>query len=417
MSDTIRALDGRSLGKETAVTLFGNEEQKAHFEKYGKFKGKNVENSLIATMQQFFEVVEIDKSTRPNKYKLEKVREEAVKRMDKRENNSGKELPHTKYLDAVIIMAIKNRMFKHETTLNNWVLNFGLVSEALHFIKVNGMESERALEMRKSMADKGVIGSEKSVAELSFYLEDFDSVKNQVRNALEKMDKAGLIQYYKVPKVKLGTPLRKISDGKVYETEYVTIDSDTQEKITKKIEELKEKHGITNYEAHFANRNRIEKKRKEVVEKYYEELTEFYNDDMSYINEFKERVPIEVEYFWFNHAITAKATENQIKAYLKSKRPEFYQDFLSDETGFFGNVINNYDKEKKIDILRKAWNRAHKNYREIVRNHERDIEEKKAFGEMMPDDRRKLSYWGSDFCESVEKIYPYVKPTYQQKKL
>src|SRR5699024_11009640 len=165
----------------------------------------------------------------------------------------------------------------------------------------------------EQMVKDDVIKSKNNTAELNFYLEDFDNIKGQLKNVLEKMNNENLIEYYRVPKVKLKTPLEQIYDGKTYKTKYITIDSASQERITTKMEELKEKYDITSYESHYANRNRVRKDRKKAVTSYYKELDEFYTVDMYYTNEFGKDIDIEVEYFWFNHAITARATDKQVR--------------------------------------------------------------------------------------------------------
>lgn len=409
--NNIKALERKSVGKETAVTLLGNHVQKAHFEKYNKFKSKTVEKSLITTLEQYFESVEIDKTVRPNKYKLGAARKEVAEREDDR---GGQELPHTKYLDAVILMGIRNRVFEHETTLNNWVRNFGLTNEALHAVKTKGVHSKDSKTLRQQMAKDEVIRSEKNTAELSFYLEDFDNIKGQLKNVLEKMNNANLIEYYRVPKVKLKTPLERMYEGKMYETNYITIDSATQERITKKKEELKEKYNITPYESHYANRNRVKEERKKDVADYYQELDGFYTTDMYYTDEFGKDIDIEVEFFWFNHAITARATDKQVKNYLEKKRPEFYEEFLSDEKGFFGNVMNIYEKEKKADVLKKAYKESQRKYEDVIKKHREDVSAGKKIGRMNMSDEKLRYYWNTNFCINVDKMYPYAKADFIQ---
>src|SRR5699024_3274701 len=190
-------------------------------------------------------------------YKLGAAKQEVSEREDNRANNGGTELSHTKYLDAVILMGIRNNVFEHETTLNNWVRNFGLTNEALHAIKTKGIHSSESKKIRKQMVEENVLKSENSTAELNFYLTDFDNIKGQLKNVLEKMNKEGLIEYYRVPKAKLRVPLENTLHGKTYETSYITIDSATQERITKKTEQLKEKYKITPYESFYGNKNKI----------------------------------------------------------------------------------------------------------------------------------------------------------------
>lgn len=406
----------KTHAKRIIVENFGNQDQINRFNKDKGWKDSEREKPFLRTLNQYFETVESVKikGVRAKQYKLGAAREEVAPREDDRENNGGQELPHTKYLDAVILMGIRNRVFEIETTLNNWVRNFGLTSEALHAVKTKGLHSKDSVTLREQMASNDVIRSKKNTAELSFYLEDFDNIKGQLKNVLEKMNNAKLIEYYRVPKVKLKTPLERMYDGKTYETYYITIDSATQERISKKKEELKEKYNITSFESHFANRNRVKEERKEDVASYYEELDEFYTTDMYYTDEFGKDVDIEVDYFWFNHAITARATDNQVQNYLKKKRPEFYEEFLSDEKGFFGNVMNIYEKEKKEDVLKKAYKESQRKYEDVLKKHKEDVAAGKKVGKMNMDDEKLLYYWNTNFCINVDNMYPYVKADFKQ---
>ncbi|MEY8560095.1 hypothetical protein AALF85_05300 [Jeotgalicoccus halotolerans] len=411
-----QVLQGQTLSKPEALWYFGNEgEIRNYFGGRRKEFSGNTAKTFKTTLEQYFESVDDTvKVGRGKGYKLGKARAEVAERQDDRENNGGKELPHTKYLDAVILMGIRNRVFECETTLNNWVKNFGLTSEALYAVKTKGLHSKDSVTLREQMASNDVIRSKKNTAELSFYLEDFDNIKGQLKNVLEKMNNAKLIEYYRVPKVKLKTPLERMYEGKMYETYYITIDSATQERISKKKEELKEKYNITSFESHFANRNRIKEERKEDVASYYEELDEFYTTDMYYTDEFGKEVEIEVDYFWFNHAITAKATDNQVQNYLEKKRPEFYEEFLSDEKGFFGNVMNIYEKEKKADVLKKAYKESQRKYEDVLKKHNEDVAAGKKIGKLNMDDEKLLYYWNTNFCINVDNMYPYVKADFRQ---
>lgn len=409
-------LQGQTLSKPEALWYFGNEgEIRNYFGGRKKEFTGNTAKAFKKTLEQYFESVDDTvKVGRGKGYKLGVAKQEVSEREDNRVNNGGNELPHTKYLDAVILMGIRNRVFEHETTLNNWVRNFGLTNEALHAIKTKGIHSNESKKIRKQMVEENVLKSENSTAELNFYLTDFDNIKGQLKSVLEKMNKEGLIEYYRVPKAKLRVPLKNTLHGKTYETSYITIDSATQERITRKTEQLKEKYKITPYESFYGNKNKIRESRKEEVDNYYKELNQFYTEGMYYTDEFGRNINIEIEYFWFNHAITARATDNQVRKYLKKKRPEFYEEFLSDEKGFFGNMMSHYEREKKADVLKNAYKESKRKYENVLKKHTQDIGEGKKVGKMNMDDERILYYWDNEFCINVDKMYPYVKADFNQ---
>lgn len=414
MSKIIKNIENKTINKETAVTIFGNEKQQEHFNKYGKLKSKSIEDSLIKTLEQHFESVDKVKIGRSNHYKLGAARHEVALREDNRINNGGKELDYTKYLDVIVLMGIKSKMFNHEATLNQWVLNFGLVNETFYDLKVhNNFTNKRKL--KQDFARDGIINHENSDYELNFYRDQYERISEELKRTLERMQKAKLIEFYQVPKVRLKKPLVKFVDGEKLEAYVVTIDVATQERISKKQEELKEKYELTDFDTFRGNFNRVKKEKRKDVAKYHEDLNEFFtSEDMYYKNEFKENIPIEIDYFWFNHAITSKATDRKVMKYLEQKRPEFLEEHKESIELVFESQKNYFLESKKEDVFKQAIKKKEKELFKMNKKYQEELEAGERIGSKNMQEVANEKYWEYDFCNNVDKAYPTFRADFYQ---
>lgn len=411
-----KAFENTTIARDDAVSKFGTERQKAHIKKNNGFKDKSYEKPFLKTLEQLFDNVEPINISRRKYYKVGKALNEIAPREDGRRNNAGQELPHTKYLDALIIMGLKNKIFReHETSMNNWVYNFGLASEAVYRMKVEGLHSPASLELRKDLHQKDLLPSDKQTAELKLYLKDFENIKGQLDNALKKLSNANLIEYYKVPKVRLKKPLITIEeDGRVIKAHTITIDSSTQERISKKQEELREKYFLNHYEIRKQNYHKLTEEKREQADKYFKDLNTFFTEDMYYYDNFNKKVYIEVDFFWFNQAITVKATDRKIEKYLKEKRPEFYKDYIENSDSFFLGAKDNYDQTKRQHVIRQAMMEAEYSLKRTLDNASAQRIKGEKAGALDANEERYKEYWGSEFCKNVERIYPELKTDHKQ---
>jgi CRISPR/Cas system-associated endoribonuclease Cas2 len=411
-----KAYENSTHPKPIIVEAFGTESQKKQFEKLGRFKDKEKEQPFIKTLKQLFESVEAVKvkGIRAKQYKLGAARHEVAERKDNRSNNGGTELDYTKYLDVIVLMGIKSKMFNHEATLNQWVLNFGLVNETFYDLKVhNNLTNRRKLQ--KEFARDGVINHENSDFELNFYRDQYERISEELKRTLERMQKAKLIEFYKVPKVRLKKPLVKYVNGKKLEAHVITIDTGTQERISKKQEELKEKHELTDFDTYRGNFNRVKKEKRADVAKYHEELDEFFTgDEMYYKNEFKEEVPIEVDYFWFNHAITSRATDRKVITYLEKKRPEFLEEHKESIELVFESQKNFFLDSKREDVFKQAIKRKERELIRINKKYKEELEGGERFGTKNMKQAANEKFWEFDFCNNVDKAYPTFKADFSQ---
>lgn len=405
--DVNATIANKTISKETAVTLYGTEKQQGHFKKYKRFTNTKVEDALIKTLLENFDTVEILKDKRPAQYKIGNVLEEVRKRIDNRGRNN--ESAHTKYLDAIVLMALSTGMFnEHETTMNKWVYNFGLVNEILYKLKTSPFGQD-SIDYKKSVVQDGVIKNSNGKKELTFFLKDYDSHKKTLQSILEKMDEDNLINFYKVPKVKLVKPIQAgqpDKSGFIPEVDVITIDSSSEKAITEKQAELREKYDLSSFELMFPPKNNAEKQ--ERIKNYYEEENKFFKEDCVGI------VGAPIEYFWFNRAISVKATETRIKNYLKSRRPEFYELYIEDKELFLSSTQENYTVERNNKLLKYAYDEIDKSLNEFIDSYKDISPISKNRGVFNDEDIRKIeSFWRLDCAENVRNLIVDLAPDHK----
>src|SRR5699024_11541319 len=138
ISELPNAVENTNIARDDAVSKLGTERQNEQIRKNKVFKDKSYDKPFLKTLEQLFHNVEPINISRRKYYKVGKALNKIAPREDGRRNNGGQELPHTKYLDALIIMGLKNKIFReHETSMNNWVYNFGLASEDRKSTRLN----------------------------------------------------------------------------------------------------------------------------------------------------------------------------------------------------------------------------------------------------------------------------------------
>ena len=136
------------FSKMEAVEKFGTNRQKSHFEKYGKFKCRDLENSLLETLKQHYESVEIVKDTKPYMYRLEGIRVQPVERQDGRKDN-GKILEYQYELNSLVIDYLRQEctdQFFTYHSLSKWLTEMKLVSEDICYSQYNKNKQYSHLE-------------------------------------------------------------------------------------------------------------------------------------------------------------------------------------------------------------------------------------------------------------------------------
>lgn len=425
-----QVLQGQTLSKPEALWYFGNEGEIRNY--FGgrkkEFTGKTAK-TFKTTLNQYFETVDDTvKVGRGKGYKLGKARVEVAERVD---NRGGKELDYTKYLDAVVLMALDNDVFSEsDATLSKWVWNFGLANHAFYSLK-NNLISENpnadAHQLRVSLKKENLISTASNTAEIEHFIQDFHEKETKLDTVLKKMKKDKLINYYEVPKVKIKYPVEIDKDGnktivKPESAPFVTqINTEAEKSITEKQRVLREKYRLTQYNV-FAFTRKTEKQIEELMKQedftkdnihyrlnqYDKELEYFYENEVIVTDTQGKKTQLPIEFFWFSHAISVKATKTRIKNYIKKNRPEFYEAYITDNEMFFGEVKDYYLETRRKELVRKAYKKAEKEREKIMEKN------KTSFGKLDSESLRLLSYWDGKYQDNICAIDDRFPPDLKQ---
>ena len=426
-------LQGQTLSKPEALWYFGSEGEIRNF-----FKGKqnafsgNTAKTFKKTLEQYFESVDDTvKVGRGKGYKLGVARDKVAERTDDRINNGGSELDYTKYLDAVVLMALDNDVFsENDATLSKWVWNFGLANHAFYSLKNNLISKNPnadAHQLRVQLKEDNLINTATNTAEIEHFIQDFQEKERKLDVVLKKMKKDNLINYYEVPKVKIKYPVAIDKDGnktivKPESAPFVTqIDTEAEKSITEKQRVLREKYHLTPYHV-FSFTRKTEKQMEELMKQedftkddisyrlnqYDEELNYFYENEVIVTDTQGKKTQLPIEFFWFSHAISVKATKTRIKNYIKKNRPEFYEAYITDSEMFFGEVKDYYLETRRKELVRKAYKKAEKEREKIMEKN------KTSFGKLDSESLRLLSYWDGKYQDNICAIDDRFPPDLKQ---
>lgn len=297
--------------KEEVVMLYGSEKCKQHFARYKKFKNKNLEISLIRTLEQHFETVEIVKSGRTTFYEVGAERIALKKRQDERLSNGAWEIPYTKKLDVIVISVLEQGKVKADAqTLSSWCLDFGLITEKMHELIL----SQHDVEIRKNHLYKLRSltslqhGEEKVLNDYLLLLKDLQS---QLAGALNRMKKMNIIEFYEVPK-----------GFSLIQQKTINLHESTVKKIITLERRLLEKYS---------------------VDKWYLQMFDKAKKSIQYMEEWKEELgnitdekglDLNLKYWFKAYAVILKAPRKNIIAYLKQYDKDSVTNFINDEKIF-----------------------------------------------------------------------------------
>lgn len=196
--------DEQILTTAELVDKYGNEDQKAHFEKYGKFKSTSVKKAVMTTAKQEWGVVE--DLGRGKGYKLAEKLDEKIDRKEllNYDNCGQGQMTYGYELHNAVLKHIldncKNNL--KNISLNRWLIDVGLID--LRLGRASWSESERKNHLAQLMNQyndekKGVILFTKSDVEV---LEQFTSfelrrLKRNIASVFEKLAGAGIIIHKK----------------------------------------------------------------------------------------------------------------------------------------------------------------------------------------------------------------------------
>ncbi|MFD2829214.1 hypothetical protein [Corticicoccus populi] len=367
--------------KRNIVDTFGSDNQKNHFNKYGKFKNKKKEEPLLRTLNQYFESVEIVKQGRNNNYQLGAARAEVAQR-ESRDKLKGNKSESTKHLDVLLLLMIQKNMknnITYENSISKWMKIFGVVNQSQYQVYSSTFDEDA----EKNIKDKIRLATEENTVDYSmslkyesdaktYFYDDFNSKKSTFMSALNRFEKNDLINTNEVPVAYLHKGV--IQKGK--KVKIVGLHKDSFKEYKAKQKELLEAHELN---LNTVYKSRFWKSKTELnnrVENYKNDLNDFLRNEFESLDADGNEIKIHIKNIYKNIEITSKVTEDKIEKYIKDYYEHtIYQDYINqDETDFFMNQMDKYDECKRVERVNKVVKKMNEKVEEAK-------EEDENFGE------------------------------------
>lgn len=309
-------LDTRGL-----VEKFGTDKQKERFEKSGKLESK-VRKAILKQVETEYESIAILKEGRSNVYILGGKRSEAVSKKDGRHLNGKWSIEYTKNMDLIVISTLEDDSIEtdYAQTMRKWLLDFGLISKELYDLMVGGGQStsvkDKAVE---DLISSNILNDKDEENVLGDYLSYSKELQGQLESTLNRMAKAGIINFFPVWKAK--THLNP-SDPNSRDTT-VNLHEVTLSRILEKRSEMMQKHDVNSYDL-------IYLKNKPSVKAFEEEFSNYLANDVRGVDNEK----VSIDYYWKTFAIHIKTTKKRVASYLKKYNSEVIEAY-NDNRGKF----------------------------------------------------------------------------------
>ncbi|WP_152640848.1 hypothetical protein [Priestia aryabhattai] len=319
------------MKKKEAVQLFGSENCKAHFARYGKFKNKSIEDALITTLKQHYRTVNIIKQGRSFVYELDSKRKVIAERPDKRSSNGAWSIPYTRNMDMMVVASLDQGIeTENAQTLSRWAVQFGLITGEMY-------------GLLKSQYDKGLrefyIKKLQSASIISFgeerILDDFTGltkeINGQLAGALERMKKTRIIEIDLVYK------------GHIKETDKtVNLYEDTIQQILILKRRLMEEYQVNSFFLlNYCNAKKVKdynKKWKTELEK----ITDHRGEKLG------------LDYFYKTFLITMNPDKKTTIDYLEKYNKKVIREFNQDQELFLVKNENTFHKLRHNYVIEKA---------------------------------------------------------------
>lgn len=307
--------------KAEAVEEYGTEEQKGHFKKYKKFTNKKIEDALIKTLEQNFEVVERVKVGRSIAYKVNGERAVLLERKDMRVSNGDWSKPYTKNMDIVVVSILEQeKESRADQTLNDWLLDFNLITpQAYDLLKSRFNEEIKERHLIELKENKIIKTGEERV--LIDYVEMVLKLQGELASTLNRMSKAKIIEFYPV--------------FWGYNGEKIQLSPETHKKALKLRKKLMEQYGITN-EWHVSNHKNTEKVQLFLKEysKQLAKVTDDKGNELGLKNIFK------------TYAVILKATKKATIKYLEKYAKDAIEQYKEDSLKYIEVNKSDYAKNR-----------------------------------------------------------------------
>ena len=324
----------REFTQEQIVAIEGDEVIKNHLAKNGRLM-KNVFERFVKDLKQRYEHVEvIGKGGKKTKYILGEKREQIAEREDNRISNGAWSNPYTKNMDIMVVSVLEQGL-ETETaqTLAKWALDFGLITPKMYELLLARYNDYLKSEHIQDLKDNNIIrkGEDRIVDDFTYMTKE---ITNQLASTLNRMEKAGIIEYYPVYKGHVKETDKKIS---LHET--------TVKKILALQRELMERYDVNEwYLAHYKN----SKKTVQYYKEWKEGLAEVTDENGNVLG---------LDYWYKTYAIILKARKKKIIRYLEKYNKEVIEKFKQDEDAFLLNNEVTYHKKRHDYVVDKAKKR------------------------------------------------------------
>jgi hypothetical protein len=226
-------------------------------------------------------------------------------------------------MDIMVVSVLAQELFTElAQSLNKWCLDFGLITPKMYDLLPANHNEYRKIQCVEELINNNIIqeGEERIIND---YLYGFKELKGQLAGTLNRMAKAGIIEYYPVFK------------GHVKGTsEIINLHESVVNRILQEQERVMEKHEVNDW---YLNQFRYSQKTKDYHKEWKEKLLQF--EDVN-------GQVLELEYFYKRHVIILKATKKKIIRYLEKYNKEAIEKFKQDEQLFINENKAEYHEKR-----------------------------------------------------------------------
>lgn len=327
------------LTKREAVELYGSEDCKKHFAKYGKFTNKDIEKSLIQEMRRYYHSVEIvkQKKGRGFVYELRGKKDVVTAKEDGRINNGAWSIPYTKNMDIMVVSVLEQGLIEETAQpLSKWAVDFGLITHNMYELLKSRYNEFLRLQHLQDLESNNIIfeGEDRILDDFTYMVKE---INNQLAGTLSRMQKADIIEYY--PEYK----------GHLMETgETITLHEDTVKQILTLKRNLMEKHDVNDwYISLYKNAPK--------TKAYNQE----WNAGLAQVTDEKGEV-LRLDYYYKVYAIILKARKKKVIKYLERYNKDVIERFKQNEELFLNDNESIFHRERHDYVLREAQEEENK---------------------------------------------------------
>lgn len=310
------------------VKEYGNEEQIGHFEKYGKWKSKNVEVAFEKTLDEIFGEGnwEVVKEGRKSMYKLGAKLEVREIRKDKRLSNGAWTVPYTKNLDTMIVAVLELGIERKDAqTLSNWAVDFRLITAEQQEILASRYHDDlRQTYINNSLKNNVIKSGEGRV--LDDYASFVKELTEQLAGTLNRLEKLGIVE------------IAKVYNGHTSEDKIIEIHYSTYKKIIDIKRRLQEHYDVNEW---YLTTYKNAKKSVEYKEAFAEQLALVTDENGN---------TLFLTNYFTTYAIMLKARRKKILKYLETYNPEAIEMYKDNNEKFLNDNKQEF-KEKRIAYI------------------------------------------------------------------